>query len=116
MAIDINIQERLECTIHLATPITAETSTTDGEWMDAAGYDAMTYHIDGMNGETVEIRGSNTPTQPLSSTHHVQLGADVTADGIYTVVTPVAWIKVMISAGGAGTVNAYFLGVPKKTR
>jgi len=116
MAIDLNIREQLNAVVYLATLIDAETSTTDGEWFYCAGFESMSFHVDGVSGETLHICGSNNPTKPVNTVHGIQLGSDITADGLYVTVTPTVWIKARISVGGAGTVSVFFLGVPKKTR
>jgi hypothetical protein len=113
---EINIQERLNATVHLGTIIADEIGTTTGVWFDTAGYEAMSFHVEGINGETVEIRGSNKPDKPDDSDDEIQMGTDITADGVYAIVTPIGWVKVLINVGGAGSVSVYFLGVPKKTR
>jgi len=111
-----NIQERLNATVHLMTIISGETSTTNGVWFDTAGYEAMSFHVEGISGETVEVHGSNKPDKPSDADDEIQMGSDITADGIFAILTPLAWTKVLINVGGAGTVSVYFLGVPKKTR
>lgn len=113
---EINIQERLNATVHLSTIFDAETGTSDGEWQDTAGYEAMSFEVSGINGETLQIRASNQPEMLTPADDGAQLGSNITADGIYSIVTPVVQVKVMITVGGAGSVSVYFLGVPKKTR
>lgn len=114
MGITITKYEQTNQQVDLATPIVAETGTTDGEWFWTAGYEATSYHVSGINGETARIYGANIAIQPIPSATHIQLGSDITADGIYTIVTPTVWQKIAITTGGAGTVSVYFMGVPKK--
>jgi hypothetical protein len=109
-------QERLNNTVHFRTIIDAETGTTDGEWFDTAGYEAVSFEFSGVSGETIQIRASNNPEQLTPNDDGVQLGNDISANAIVANVIPVAQMKIMITAGGAGTVTVYFLGVLKKTR
>jgi hypothetical protein len=115
MAPTFTINERFQQQIYNATLHDAETDAVDGEWIDVRGLDLWSLDISGINGETLQIRGSNAEDKPLDSVHERQLGIDITADGIYANVIPMSWMKVRISVGGAGSVTARFVGVTRKS-
>jgi len=113
MTITFEINERFQQQIWTATIHDAETEAVDGEWFDVRGFDLMSIDISGVSGETIVICASNDEVKPADNTHGRQLGTDVTADGVFANVVPLAWMKLRISAGGAGAVTARFMGVTR---
>ena len=85
------------------------TATCPGDWTDVRKYVHKSVHVSGITTATVQIYGSNTPVEPLNTTDHVQLGANITADSIREITYPVKWIKVKVSAHTTGTIDAYLL-------
>jgi len=82
-------------------------ATTNGVWVDARGFKRFSVHVTlGGGAATVQIRGSNAVAIPANSAHEVQIGADITADGITNVDVPLRWIKTRVSAYTSGTINA----------
>ena len=93
-----------------ATLLDAVTATSDGEWIPTRGIYLMSVEIIGISGDTVQIRGTNQHTRPLDTDDGQQLGTDITANWLFGNVIPVTWFKLMVSAYGAGTITARFLG------
>ena len=90
--------------------LTDQVGTTDGEWLGLEGFFPVSIELNGMNADTLQIRGSNLPTQPLNTAHGFQLGVDITSDQLVVLLAPVRWIKVRVTAAGTGTINAYLEG------
>ncbi len=92
------------------TLLDAKTSTTSGEWADVSGWRRATVHITGIVTATCQIRGCATPTKPLDSEDHIQIGSDITSDTLYEITAKLKWLKVKISAYTSGTISAYAIG------
>ena len=114
MTITFELNERFRQQTWTATLYDAETNASDGEWFSAGGFDIWTIDISGINGETLEICGSNAAVRPDDTTHGRLLGSAVIADGIYASVVPLLWVKLRISIAGAGSVTARFLGITRE--
>ena len=98
---------------------------TDGDWIPTHMYNSLTIHVSGLTTGTIQARGSNNfeivEAGTLAITDdEIQLGADMTANGIYTLVknesedvlVVPAFTKIMCSAWTTGTVDVFMLGRP----
>jgi hypothetical protein len=100
--------------INAATPfqtrtwimLDASTGENDGVWVSWEGFILGQLHTDGINSDTIQVRGSNADAQPDNSTDGAQVGSDITADGFTTITGPYRWLKVKHSTDGSGTVTA----------
>ena len=91
--------------------ISGAVATTHGVWYDMTLWNQVSFDIRlGGGTSTVQIRFSNAATKPANSADEIQAGTDITADGIYTLIGPYRWVKVMISAWTSGTVNVNGMG------
>lgn len=105
--------ERLPDPPQVATArlLTDQGATTDGVWASVKGIQPMAVMITGITTATVEIDGSNAPTQPANNTHGIKLNTlDITSNQIVAIDLPVAWLKVRVTAWTSGTINAYLVG------
>ena len=89
---------------------TGAVAINDGEWVDVRGISPMSIHVAGITTATVQIRGSNAAAAPANNTHGVPIGADITADGMAAVTTPMNWLKARVSAWTTGTISATLAG------
>lgn len=81
-------------------------------WIDTVAYSQALIHTEGMTTGTFQIRGSNQTARPAATDDELQIGSDFVdaAANVFTsVVTVPRWLKVMVSAWTAGTVNCYVL-------
>lgn len=92
------------------TLFTGVVAVMDGEWFDARGLGPIGIEVSGITTATAQIRGSNATAKPADNTHGSAIGADITADGIVRVDTPVCWMKVRVSAWTSGTIAARLVG------
>lgn len=89
-----------------------KTGTDNGLWQDVSMYRRISVHVkltDTPN-MVVRIMGSCTPDIPLSSSHEVQIGSDITSDTIMEITAKIKWIKAYIPSYTTGTCNVYLLG------
>lgn len=87
--------------------IDAAVATDSGAWVDVRGFANLSLDVTlGGGTATVQLMGSNAPTRPANNVDGRQIGANITADGIVSVTTPVRWLKVKVSAYTSGTINA----------
>ena len=82
----------------------------DGVWVDARAFQTQSIQVTGITTATIKICGSNAQTKPANNTHGAQIGSDITADSIVSVLHPVKWIKARISAHTTGTISAFQYG------
>jgi hypothetical protein len=115
MTVNFEINERFQQQIWTATLYNAEIGTSDGEWFDVRGMDLWSIDISGINGETLELYGSNAAIKPADNVDGRQLGLDITQDQIVANVVPVSWAKLKLPTGGAGSVTARFVGITRKS-
>jgi hypothetical protein len=85
-------------------------ATTDGQWVNVRCIHSLSIHVTGITTATVEVDGSNAPTQPANNTHGVKIGADITANALVALTTPLEWLKVRVTAHTTATINAYLVG------
>jgi len=78
-------------------------ATEDGVWVNIEGMAPFSIHVAGITTGTVQIYISNDATQPANNTDDIQLGSDITADGMTENTIPVRWIKSKVSAWTTGT-------------
>lgn len=97
-------------TIMKATLVDGATATGNGEWIDARGLKSYNIHTAGITSATVKISGSNDATLPANTEHDIQLGSDITADGMKEFTTPVKWIKARVSTYVSGTITVIIEG------
>ena len=82
-------------------------ATTSGAWVDTRVYgDKAVLHIAGITTATVQIYGSNADTQPADATDGVQIGSDLTADGLWDLGTLPCFVKAKVSAHTTATIIA----------
>jgi hypothetical protein len=81
-----------------------------GDWVDVHGFKDKSVMVTGINGDTVQLRGSNSPLKPATGEHGIQIGTDITTNSITVVATPVRWMKAMVIVDGTGTVDAWLFG------
>lgn len=86
------------------------TAISNGAWVSVNSLDNKIIHIKGITNATVQIRGSCAPTKPADATHEIQIGSDITADGLFEITAPLKWLKAMVSAYVSGTIYAYLAG------
>lgn len=80
--------------------------TTNGVWIDLRGLGLASVSIEGIGTATAHVCCSNAAAKPDNTTHGLQLGDDLTADAMVSLLVPVRWLKVRISAWTSGTVVA----------
>lgn len=79
----------------------------DGKTFGGQGYDAISVHVEGIvSGDIVKIQAKNDDELTF-----VQIGSDITADGVYAVELGAAFYRGIVSDNsGGGTVTIVFLG------
>lgn len=87
------------------TSLDAVTATDTGKVFGAAGFRAISAQISGINGDTVQIQGSN------DGTNWDLLEAAITADDIYQVEMGAKFLRARVTVYGSGTITATFVGV-----
>jgi hypothetical protein len=88
------------------------TNVGGSQWIDVRGFPRLTVDVRlGGGTATIQIRGSNAPTKPLNSSDETQIGANITADSIVALDSPIRWIKMIVSTYVSGTINAYINAV-----
>ncbi len=80
-------------------------ASDDGYWVDVSALDDKVLHVTGISGDTVQVFGANTATVPSNATDHIQIGTDITVDGLFEIGGPYKWMKVKF-AYNAGDVYA----------
>ena len=80
-------------------------ASDDGYWVNVSSLAEKTIHISGISGDTVKIFGSNAVTVPANTADEIQIGGDITADGLFEISFPYKWMKVSMTFS-AGTVYA----------
>lgn len=95
--------------IYKAQLVASAVATGNGEWINIEGLAPFSIHVSGITTATVQVRGSDKATIPANTAHEIQLGSDITADGLYEYTVPVRWIKAMVSAWTTGTIIVEFL-------
>ncbi len=110
MAIAIN-QNRANGVSYLrATLLDAIVATGNGEWIDVSGLKSYNIHTSGITTATLQIRGSNDVTKPSDATHDIQLGSNITADGMKQFTTPLKWLKLRVTVWTSGTITTVIEG------
>lgn len=82
---------------------TAAVATNSPSWVYVGNRAALTIQTRGITTATVKVYGSNREEDPGTGVNDVQIGADITADGIVRIEGPYRWIKAKITAWTAGT-------------
>jgi hypothetical protein len=86
------------------------TATGNSGWLDGSALAApMSVVVSGIvSGDKVDVRVSNQSERPQPTDTGVQLGSDVTVDGVVAITTPFRWILLRrtVTSGG-GKVSAY---------
>ena len=93
-----------------ATLLDSVATQDNSEWMDVAGIFPFTIHVTGIADATLQLRSSNATERPPNASQDVQLGSDISADGIYSVTVPMRWFKTIVSSYTSGDITAYFEG------
>jgi hypothetical protein len=109
MAISLEVVPIGKSSVLRGVLLNAATSTTNGEWVEIAGYQG-TVHITGITTATVEVDVSNEPSKPLNTTHGITLSS-VTANAGVVVNSAWRWIKVRCTSYTSGTISAYWEGI-----
>jgi hypothetical protein len=92
-----------------ATLLDAESSTSDGAWVDAMDFFTGSVDVIISATGTVKLMGSDAPTKPADATDGRQIGSDITTSSQYTMDAPAHWIKAKVTAN-TGQIDAYFTG------
>lgn len=81
--------------------------TENGAVFGGQGFDAITLHVEGIvSGDIVQVQAAND-----DGLTYVQIGSDLTADGVYAVEIGARYYRAIVSdASGGGTVTAVFIG------
>lgn len=82
------------------------TDVDDGVWVDVSFFQKMTLQVSGITTATVQVRGSLDLSKPANNTDGFQIGANITADAVQEITTPVRWLKLKVSAFTTGTISA----------
>ena len=85
-------------------------ATGNGEWIDVRGLKSYNIHTSGITTATIQVRGSNDEARPSDATHDIQLGSDITADGMTQFTAPVRWIKARVTVWTSGTITVIIEG------
>lgn len=94
----------VHATVLYTSLLDEQTATTDGAWVFAPN--DLTIHCDLEGGTaTVQLHGSNKETKPADNDDEIQLGSDITTDVIYSLASPLRWVKASISSYSSGTIN-----------
>jgi hypothetical protein len=89
----------------------AETSTSDGVWMNVQGMSLFTLQTSGVSlGATFQIHASNAETIPSNATDGVQVGEDITTSTMTSFAGPYRWVKVKITSNSGDTLTAVMQG------
>jgi hypothetical protein len=86
------------------------TCVAPGDWIDVHAFRDKSIHVMGVTTATLQIRISNSPIEPAMTDDGIQLGANITANGVHATTTPCRWMKVMVSAYTSGTIKVFFFG------
>ena len=87
------------------------TGASDGVWKSVDGLNKMTVHVEGINGDTVTINGSNNAIKPADSDAEIIL-ATLTSDDIKSIDAPISWVKTATTVAGSGTISSHLKGTP----
>lgn len=93
-------------TVRFCTMLEAVVATDDGVWVDFRGFTLATLQVDGITTAELEVYASNDETRPANNVDGVQVGSDITADGMTTIVGPYSWLKVKVADWTSGTITA----------
>lgn len=92
------------------------TETNGSDWLDVHAFDTLSVQVCGATAgsATFKVYGSNDvfSAAPIESTSVVQLGSDITADGITTITAVPYYVRINCTAIGTGIVNVYAMGKP----
>ena len=97
--------------IHFATPFTSLEQTAsgveDGKVFGGQGFHHIAVQVEGIVAtDVVQIEAKNDDDLAF-----IQLGSDITADGVYAVEPGARYYRAIVSANaGGGTVTAVFTG------
>ncbi len=86
------------------TSLDAVTSAATGKVFGAGGFGAISCQISGINGDTVQIQGSN------DGTNWDLLEAAIVADDIFQVEMGAKFLRARVTIYGSGTITAVFVG------
>ena len=86
------------------TSLNAVTSAVVGSVFGASGFSAISCQVSGINGDTVQIQGSN------DGTIWDLLEAAITADDIFQVELGAKHLRAEVTIYGTGTITAIFVG------
>jgi hypothetical protein len=97
--------------IHFATPFKSLEQTAsaveNGKVFGGQGFDAISVQVEGIVAtDVVQIEAKNHDDLAF-----IQLGSDITADGVYPIEPGSRYYRAIVSANaGGGTVTAVFVG------
>jgi hypothetical protein len=80
-------------------------ASDNGTWFEVSGLEEKVLDVRGISGDTLVIYGSNEASIPLDATDGRQIGASITANGMYEIAHPVKYLKVKYTHS-AGNVYA----------
>jgi len=94
--------------------LNAVQAITDGTWISLKGRHPLTLTIEGDFVGTVQILGSNNPSEPLDTFNFAPIigGVSLTAPAIVSVDAAHAWIKARVTAYTSGAISAFVMSGP----
>jgi hypothetical protein len=69
----------------------------------------VSVHIFGINGHTIQLWGTNE-SKPADASNAIQLGTDITADGLVVIEDGPMWLFIETGTAGTGTPTAIVTG------
>ncbi len=78
----------------------------DSGWRDVRPNTFNSLEVTGIIGDTLKLYGTNKPN-PQASDVGSQVGGDITANGIISITTPCAYLRLVHTVNGTGSVNAH---------
>jgi len=81
------------------------TGTDDGQWVDSGEFAMGSFDLQPGTG-TLQLRGSDDPTQPDNTDHGFSIASTTARAQVQVPILP-KWTKVYCSAHTGGTHNAY---------
>lgn len=79
-------------------------------WVDVRHLKEMSVEISGGIGSTLKLFGTNK-LDPTSGDAGVQIGANITTNGLFAPATRVAYLKLDVTTIGTGNIDAILFGV-----
>jgi hypothetical protein len=107
---DGKVRQYVKTTVWEATLLSAQQGNTSGVWYNACGVSPISFDIQGVVGDTIQLRGSNSPTEPAASEDGHLLNSAFTADKLAVLDSPIKWVKAKVTNWNSGSITVYALG------